>query len=100
MHIIVTVPDELSAQAQARGISVEAFVQSLVEEARLRSLSPSQPRTPEEIEAFFAAMAEGSQELPSLPTEELHARELLPGSQLSDGLLGRYQCTAAVCEAR
>ena len=69
MQIRVTVPDELAAEAQARGISVEAYVQSLVEEASRKSLHPHQPRTREQIEAFFEAMAEGSQKLPLLPTE-------------------------------
>jgi post-segregation antitoxin (ccd killing protein) len=69
MQITVTIPDELAEQAQARGISVEAYVQRLVEEAGHKSLSSHRPRTPEQIEAFFEAMAEGSQKLPPLPTE-------------------------------
>jgi hypothetical protein len=69
MQITVTIPDELAAQAQARGLSVEAYVQSLVDEARRGPLLPGRPRTPEQIEAFFDAMAEGSQKLPLLPTE-------------------------------
>lgn len=69
MQITVTIPDEFAALAQARGISLEAYVQSLVEEAGHKSLSSQQPRTPEQIEAFFEAMAEGSQKLPALPTE-------------------------------
>jgi hypothetical protein len=69
MQILVTIPDEFAAQAQARGISVELYVQSLVEEAGRRSLSSRTPRTPEQIDAFFVAMAEGSQKLPPLPTE-------------------------------
>ena len=69
MQITVTIPDEVAAQAQARGISVEVYVQSLVEEAGRKSLSFHPPRTPEQIEAFFEAMAEGSQKLPPLPTE-------------------------------
>ena len=69
MEITVTVPDELAVQAQARGISVQAYVQSLVEEARRRSAAPEHGRTIEQIEAFFEAMAEGSERLPLLPTE-------------------------------
>jgi hypothetical protein len=52
-----------------RGLSVEAYVQSLVEAAGRKSVPPHRPRTPEQIEAFFEAMAEGSQKLPLLPTE-------------------------------
>jgi hypothetical protein len=69
MKITVTISDELAAQAEARGLSVEIYVQSLVEEAGRNSLLPHLPRTPEQIEAFFEAMAEGSQKLPLLPTE-------------------------------
>ncbi len=69
MQITVTISDELAAQAAAHGLSVEAYVQSLVEEASRKSSPPNRPRTPERIEAFFAAMAEGSQQLPLLPTE-------------------------------
>jgi hypothetical protein len=45
------------------------YVQSLVEEAGHQSLSSHPFTRPEQIEAFFAAMAEGSQKLPALPTE-------------------------------
>jgi hypothetical protein len=69
MQITVTIPDELAAIAQARGISLEAYVQGLVEEAGHKSLSSRRSRTPEQIEAFFEGMAEGSQELPALQTE-------------------------------
>jgi hypothetical protein len=69
MRVTVTIPDELAAQAHARGVPVELYVQSLVEEAGRRSLSSHPPGTPERIEAFFEAMAEGSQKLPLLPTE-------------------------------
>jgi hypothetical protein len=69
MRTTVTIPDELDAQAQARGVSVESYVQSLVEEARSRSLALSPPRTPERIEAFFEAMADETRKLPPLPTE-------------------------------
>ena len=69
MRITVTIPDELAAQAKTHGLSVEAYVQDLVEAAARKSLLQHRPRTPERIEAFFAAMAEGSQQLPLLPTE-------------------------------
>jgi hypothetical protein len=68
MQITVTIPDEIAAQAQARGMSVEAYVQGLVEQARSKSLSAPRPRTRAQIEGFFAAMAEGSENLPVLPT--------------------------------
>ena len=67
MQITVTIPDELAAQAQERGMSLEAYVQSLIEQGRLQRPT-SRPRTNEEIEAFFSIMAEDAERLPSLPT--------------------------------
>ena len=69
MQITLTIPDELAAQAKARGISVEEYVQRLLEEAGRKSPALQEPRTPEQLEAFFKAMAQGSQKLPALPTE-------------------------------
>ena len=59
MHVTVNVPEEIAAQARARGISLEAYVQSLFEEASRRSLPKGQCRAPEQVELFFDAMAEG-----------------------------------------
>jgi hypothetical protein len=69
MQVTVTIPDEFAAQALARGVSVQAYVQTLIEEAGRKSPLLRQSRSPEQIDAFFNAMAEGSQRLPSLPTE-------------------------------
>lgn len=66
MRVVVTVPDELAAQAQARGIPVEAYIQRLVEEAAHGPESSPRPRSPERIEAFFEAMAEGSSTIPEV----------------------------------
>jgi hypothetical protein len=69
MRVVVTVPDELAAQAQARGVPVQAYIQRLVEEAAHGPESSPALRSPERIEAFFEAMAEGSLTIPALPTE-------------------------------
>lgn len=69
MQITITIPDDLAAQAEACGLSVEAYVQRLVDEAGRKSLAPHPVRSREQIETFFEAMAEGSQKLPLLPTE-------------------------------
>lgn len=69
MQITLTIPDDIAALAQARGLSVEAYVQDLIEQqARPQERQPSHVRTREEIESFFSAMSEGSQRLRSLPT--------------------------------
>jgi hypothetical protein len=71
MQITLTIPEELAAQARKRGISPEAYVQSIIEHARREAPSSTQPRTREQIDAFFMAVAEGSESLPSLPTASL-----------------------------
>ena len=68
MRISVTIPDQLAAQAESRGVSVDAYVRELLEQAAVRDETVP-PRNREEIEAFLAAMAEGSESLPLLPTE-------------------------------
>ena len=69
MQITLTIPDDVAAQAQARGLSVETYVQNLIEQqARPQEQQTTRVRTREGIESFFSAMSEGSQRLPSLPT--------------------------------
>jgi len=70
MHIRVTIPDQLAAQAESRGVPVDAYVRELLEQAAASdSPVPPRGRGREEIEAFFVAMAESSESLPLLPTE-------------------------------
>jgi hypothetical protein len=69
MQITITISDELAGEAEAREISIEAYVQSLVEQARPKTPRSQDPRTTTQIERFFAAMAEGSEKLPFLMTE-------------------------------
>jgi hypothetical protein len=70
MQISVTIPDQLAAQAESRGVPVDAYVRELLEQAAAGGPPvPPRGRSREEIEAFFAAMAEGSESLPLLPTE-------------------------------
>jgi hypothetical protein len=68
MQITLTIPDDIAAQAQARGLSVEAYVQDLLEKARSEGQQPTRARTRQEIQTFFGAMAEGLERLPKLPT--------------------------------
>ncbi len=69
MQITITVPDDVAVQARAHGVSIEAYVGQLIEQARSKPEAVKQPRTREQIESFFSAMAEGSDQLPTLPTE-------------------------------
>jgi hypothetical protein len=68
MQITVTIPDEIEAKAKSQGISPEAYVQSLIEQATASEPLSPRSRTAEQIAAFFTTMAEGSERLPSLPT--------------------------------
>lgn len=68
MQVTVKIPDAVAAQAQARGLPVETYVQNLIDRAGAGEQT-EHARTPEEIQAFLKGMAEGSERLPSLPTD-------------------------------
>lgn len=70
MQIMVEIPDELVAQAQARGLTPEVYVRSLIAAAageRPLPLPPAKPK--KDLEAFFRAMAANSDKIPQLPDE-------------------------------
>ena len=75
-HVTVSVSDELAAQAEALGVPVETYVQTLIEQA-----TPSKPRrkpkrTPEEIRAWLAKLAQFSDKIPPMPGETF-SREMI-----------------------
>src|ERR1700722_4166702 len=45
MVVTVNIPDELAAQAKARGLSLEAYVQEILAEQLARPVQIRQPRT-------------------------------------------------------
>ena len=62
------VETRLTAEAQASGLEVSAYVESLLEEAvSARAVSVRRQPTPEEMRAFFEAMAQFSDKIPPLP---------------------------------
>jgi post-segregation antitoxin (ccd killing protein) len=68
MVVTVDIPDELAAQAKARGLSLEALVQEiLARQLAARPVEPRQPRTPEEIRAWLDSLAQFSDKIPLLP---------------------------------
>jgi post-segregation antitoxin (ccd killing protein) len=68
MVVTVNIPDELAAQAKARGLSVEAYVQEiLAQQLSARTAETLQPRTPEEIRAWLDSLAQFSDKIPPLP---------------------------------
>ena len=68
MEIKVKVPDELAAQARARGVKVEAYVEEIL--ARQASgQTPPPSRTPEQIRAWLDSLAQFSDTIPPLPEQ-------------------------------
>jgi post-segregation antitoxin (ccd killing protein) len=68
MEISVKIPDELIAQAKARGLRVEAYIEELL--ARQLEAQPQaapRARTPEEIRAWLDSLAQFSDKIPPLP---------------------------------
>ncbi len=60
------IPDELAAQAQARGLKPEAYVEEILAQ-RVAAHSAGQLRTPEEIRAWLDSLAQFSDKIPPLP---------------------------------
>jgi post-segregation antitoxin (ccd killing protein) len=68
MIITVNIPDELAAQARARGLSLEEYVQEiLAQQLPAQPAETRQPRTPEEIRAWLDSLAQFSDKIPPLP---------------------------------
>ncbi|MGD0567773.1 MAG: hypothetical protein ABSA78_05165 [Candidatus Sulfotelmatobacter sp.] len=64
----MNVPDELAAQAQERGVPVEAYVEELLAQ-QIAQAAPGngQSRTPEQIRAWLDSLAQFSDKIPPLP---------------------------------
>jgi len=75
MVVTLNIPDELAAEAKARGLSLEAYVQEILAQQLARPAETRQPRTPEEIRAWLDSVAQFSDKIPSLP--ETVSREWL-----------------------
>jgi hypothetical protein len=70
MQITVTIPDELVAQVQARGLTPESYVEQLIAEQAV--LTRTQARPADELanlERFFEEIAAHSDKIPLLPDE-------------------------------
>ena len=71
MVVTVNIPDELAAQAKARGLSLEAYVQEILAEQLARPVQIRQPRTQEEIRIWLDYLAQFSDKIPPLPETAL-----------------------------
>jgi hypothetical protein len=68
MEIRVNIPDELAAQARARGLQPEAYVEEiLAQQVGAQTGGARQLRTPEEIRAWLDSLAQFSDKIPPLP---------------------------------
>lgn len=75
MQITVDIPDEFAAQAQARGLTPESYVRSLIDTAVRSNGSRNAPRhSYQEMDRFFREMTADSDKMPVLP-EEAFTRE-------------------------
>jgi hypothetical protein len=74
MQITVDITDELAAQAQARGLTPEVYVKSLIDAVAGSSTLPLPLPPPHhypriDTETFLRNMAKYSQKIPQLPDE-------------------------------
>ena len=68
MEIKVNVPDELAAQARARGLQPEAYAEEiLAREVATQLAVTRQAPTPEEFRAWLDSVAQFSNKIPPLP---------------------------------
>jgi hypothetical protein len=66
MEIKVKVPAEVEAQAKARGLRLETYVEELLAQ-RANPSSAQRQREPQEIRAWLDSLAQFSDKIPPLP---------------------------------
>jgi hypothetical protein len=65
MQVKVTIPDEVAAEAEARGLALDAYVEKLVVERA----SADREKRLADLDKFFEDMAAHSDKTPLLPLE-------------------------------
>jgi hypothetical protein len=73
MEITLNISDEFAAQARARGLKVEVYIQEILAQQLKATSGTRQPRAPEEIRAWLDLLAQFSDKIPPLP--EIISRE-------------------------
>jgi hypothetical protein len=73
MVVTVKIPDELAEEAKARGISLEAYVQEILNAQVRRRTEARLLRTPQEIQSWLDSLSQLSDKIPPLP--EMITRE-------------------------
>jgi len=69
MQVTIHVPEDLAAQAQAKGVTVQTYVERLVEQAGATGLPKARKRSPEETQAWLDRLARFSDKIPPMPGE-------------------------------
>ncbi|HEX3121047.1 MAG TPA: hypothetical protein VHP80_18255 [Candidatus Acidoferrum sp.] len=66
MEVTVKIPDEIAAQAKARGQQVEVYVQELLAQ-QVQNPNNHTPRSSAEIQLWIDSLAQFSDKIPPLP---------------------------------
>jgi hypothetical protein len=74
MEIKLKIPDELAAQAKARGLAVEDYVQELLAQRAPGLSKVGRARSSDEVRAWLDSLTQFSDKIPQLP-EEAFTRE-------------------------
>lgn len=75
MRITITIPDELAAEVQSRGLNPETYVEEFLAKQFVPSSSPfSKEERMANLEKFFRGISAHSENVPPLP-DEAFARE-------------------------
>lgn len=68
MEITVKIPDEIAAQAKARGLKLETYVEAILAQQVVQQSSGNRrPQTASEIRAWLDSLAQFSDKIPPLP---------------------------------
>jgi hypothetical protein len=67
MEITLKIPDELAAQARARGLKLEVYIQEILTQQLGAPSGTRRLRAPEEIRSWLDSLAQFSDKIPPLP---------------------------------
>jgi hypothetical protein len=70
MEITVTIPDEVAAEARARGLTPESYVEGLVaDKGMVTGTAKTREQRRADIERFIEEISANSENIPRLPDE-------------------------------
>jgi len=67
MEITLKIPEEIAAQARARGMRVEEYIEEILAQRLAARPSTARLRSPSEIRAWLDSLAQFSEKIPPLP---------------------------------